>query len=226
MKLFQEKLDGESNEKDALALTLTLIQDENLKNLAKFLKKVIIDTMIEYKEANGKAPVDSYTGKLTIESYFDDVFKLLTEKNNSSTEEEGAGNEEDDDEEDAETAQSGGGQISYNKIKQKKARSGDKSGKIYSLTDLKKITEEDLYTGLKTCDKKDLIKSDYKDKVDRGVDDMGNEFEDDMDSEIGSIGEAMGTPKLLYILMGSLIIVGVIESGVFDAPPCLSHTLI
>ena len=41
-------------------LTLTLIQDENLKNLAKFLKKVIIDTMIEYKEANGTAPVETY----------------------------------------------------------------------------------------------------------------------------------------------------------------------
>ena len=117
----------------------------------------------------------------------------------------------------------GGGKISYKYVKDKLEKAGYKP--IYSAAELKRISEEDLYKGLKNCDKKDLIKSDYEKRVNEGTDELGNEF-DRNDDEIDSVGKAMDTPKLLYILMGSLIVVGVIESGFLDAPPCMTHTLI
>ena len=96
---------------------------------------------------------------------------------------------------------------------------------IYNAAQLKQISEEDLYQGLKNCDKKDLIKSDYEKRTQEGTDELGNEF-DKEDEGIDSIGQGMETPKLLYILMGSLIVVGIIESGFLDAPPCMTHTII
>mgnify|MGYP007000062074 CR=1 len=75
---FKEKLDENSDERDTLALLLTLVQDENLHSLSKFLKQVIIQTFLDYKESAGKAPQGTYTGNIVAEPYFDDIFKLLT----------------------------------------------------------------------------------------------------------------------------------------------------
>ena len=225
--VFKKKLGDTPDERDTLALVLSLVQDENLRSLSKFLKHVIIKTFLDYKESASKAPQGTYTGNIVAEPYFDDIFKLLTEKTpeNEEEEEEEKGDNEDDESEAENNAtnQSGGSKVSYKSIKDKMAKSGSKP--IFTAAELKRISEDDLYKGLKNCDKKDLIKSDYDKRTQEGTDELGNEFDQD-DEGIDSIGEGMDNPKLLYILMGSLIVVGVIESGFLDAPPCMTHTII
>lgn len=209
---FRKKLGESYDEKEFLALLLTFVQDENIRSLAKFLKQVIIQTFLDYKESSSKAPKGSYTGNIVIEPYFDDIFKLLKKTT-----------KKDDDKEEEENSQVGGSKVSYKTIKNKMVKSGYEP--IYNSAQLKKISEEELYQGLKNCDKKDLIKTDYEKRTQEGTDELGNEF-DKEDEGIESIGQGLETPKLLYILMGSLIVVGVIESGFLDAPPCMTHTII
>jgi hypothetical protein len=218
--VFKEKLDENADERDTLALLLTLVQDENLHSLSKFFKQVIIQTFLDYKESSGKAPQGTYTGNIVVEPYFDDIFKLLTEK---QTKEEGESVEEEEVEENNGNNQEGGSKTSYKDIKEQIAKKGGKS--IFTLAELKRISEDDLYKGLKSCDKKDLLKSEYEKRTQEGTSELGDEFDKENEG-IDSIGEGMETPKLLYILMGSLIVVGVIESGFLDAPPCMTHTII
>ena len=71
-----------------MALVLSLVQDENLHSLSKFLKHVIIKTFLDYKESAMQAPQGTYTGNIVAEPYFDDIFKLLTEKTPENEEEE------------------------------------------------------------------------------------------------------------------------------------------
>lgn len=220
---FKERLGDSYDDKEFLALVLTFVQDENIRSLAKYLKEVIIQTFLDYKESSSKAPRGSYTGNIVVEPYFDDIFKLLKEKTNKEEDEEDSEGDEEATEDNENNQAGGASKVSYKTIKDKMVKSGYKP--IYNAAQLKQISEEELYQGLKNCDKKDLIKSDYEKRTQEGTDELGNEF-DQEDEGIDSIGQGMETPKLLYILMGSLIVVGIIESGFLDAPPCMTHTII
>ena len=237
-KVYSEKPKADNEEKGTRAVTVMLFQEENMRNLAKFFIQVIIKSIIEYKESAEKAPKSTYTSNIIMEPYVDDMLKNLfkggLEKKSDGAEAGSEGNADQSDGEDAENAepglegnegQSGGASgVTQKQIKDKLAKEGSDSGNMYSIAELKKISEHDFFDALKNCKTKDLLKKDYDTKLDGGLE-GGDEYKETDDS-IESLGEAGESPKLMYIVMGSLLLVGIIELGVFDAPPCLSHTIL
>jgi hypothetical protein len=199
-----KEIENEKDKKQKFAMILSALQNENKKSLAAFLVEVLIKTIIDYKDAAQTGP-PSYTGKIFLQTGVDKLIRRLTskskEKNNTNSE---GNNSEGNNSEgnNSEGNQSGGGE------------------QPLSSDDLKKIGTEDLYQGMTECDVKDLIKSEQEDRKDE-IDML-----EDSEVSIDDISEGLQTPKLLYIVMGSFILVSLIELGIFDAPECLTHTLI
>ena len=201
----------EKDKKQKFAMILSVLQNENKRSLAAFLVEVLIKTMIDYKDAEQSAP-PSYTGKIFLQTGVDKLIKRLKskskEKNSKGKNSEGENSEGENSEEN-----------NNGENNNKGSQSGGAEAPLSS-DDLKKIGIEDLYKGMSECDIKDLIKSEQEDRK--------NEIDmlEDSEVSIDDISEGLQTPKLLYIVMGSFILVSLIELGVFDAPECLTHTLI
>ena len=221
---FNEKLDENSSDKDIMALTLSFIQDDNLHTLSMYFVNVIIKSIVDYKEAQEKAPEGTYTGNIILESYIDDMLHMLLKKSEQNNTTQQNNTPQNNTTPNPNTNQQEGGayNVTLKEIKKKTV----KKGSYFTPSELKKITENDIYEGLKKCDKRDLIKRDYETKLENGITGTGDEYLDDDDVNAETMGENLETSKLLYILIGCLTLVGVIESGFFDAPPCLSHTII
>lgn len=199
------------SEKDFLALILKFLREENINSVAAFLKEVIIKTFLDYKNTEIKKPANKYTGKIIMEPYINDILKLITEGN---------------------TKQSGGsktpldGKTSLTDIKKDLQRKGFTEEIPLTINELKKITEEDLVEGIKTCDKANTFaeaKDEQQKKIDEGL--AGNDYSND-NSEISSLGEFTENTTFLYTVLGCFLLVGIIESGYLDAPPCMTHTMI
>jgi hypothetical protein len=215
------EIKAEKDPKERFAMILSQLQNENKKSLAMFLVEVLIKSIIDYKESSTKAP-KSYTGKIMLQEHVEKLIKRLT-TNLEKTAEQKLDKKK--------------GEISENKSKklvekaentlqEDKAQTTQSGGGVstkytpMTLDKLKKVGVEELYEGMKRCRTKDLIKSEYEDSIENE-----NLFQDG-DIEIDGMAEGLESPKLLYIVIGSLALVSFIELGIFDAPDCLTHTLI
>ena len=196
--------------KERFATILSHLQNENKRSLAVFIVDVLIKSIIDYKEGSTKAP-KSYTGKIILQEHVEKLIKRLTTNLEKTAEEktnkkESEQSENSSEEVETETAQSGGGASSkYTPM---------------TLDKLKKVGVEELYEGMMRCRTKDLIKSAHEDSIE------SEDLFQDGEIEIDTISEGLESPKLLYIVVGSLALVAFIELGIFDAPECLTHTLI
>jgi hypothetical protein len=186
----------EKNAKQRFAMILSVLQNENKKTLSTFIVDVLIKTIIDYKKAAKNAP-SSYKGDIHMQLYVDRLIKRLTESNSEPNEP----NEPNE--------QSGG------------SGSGIGGAKtLMTLEELEKVGVEELYEGMMRCTTKDLIKAEHKDSIENS-----GLFEDG-DIQVDGLSESLESPKLLYIVIGSLALVSLIELGIFDAPECLSHTFL
>lgn len=204
-----KEIQQEQDPKQRFAMILSVLQNENKRSLATFLVDVLIKSIIEYREA-ANSPPKSYTGEIKLQSHVEKIIKKLTKKydtenkKNNSNNEGGENNNEDGNETGKNKNQSG----------------GSNEGDLMTPAQLKKIGVEELYDGLMHCTTKDIIKAEHD--ADKDNKDL---FEDE-EFEIDNVAEGLESPKLLYIVVGSLALVSLIELGLFDAPECLTHTFI
>jgi hypothetical protein len=193
-----KEIQSETDPKQRYAMILSVLQNENKKNLATFFTNVLIKSVIEYKEASSSPP-SSYTKEIKLQEPLEKLITKLTKKYDMKNPTKNA-----------------------NANANKKKQSGGSSSeyKPMSLAELKKIGAEELYEGMLRCTTNELIKSEHEDSIV-----SGNIFSDG-DLEIDGLAEGLESPKLLYIVIGSLALVSLIELGLFDAPECLTHTFI
>jgi hypothetical protein len=226
--------------KDKQAFYMTLVQKDNFKNFSLFIVEVILKTIIDYKEAKNGSPGEKYKNKIVLELYLDDVLKTLLKNSEENSGDENKNSQSSENGGSAtdtlsvtETSgkmgsvQDGGatpGTLSREELKEYAMKKGVDKEQPYTLSELKNINDKQIYEGLLDCDKKEFLKEDYERKLD-GEDPLGNDY-DEEDNDFETLGEATDSPKLLYIVIGSLLLVGLIEGGVFDAPPCMRHTII
>lgn len=100
----------------------------------------------------------------------------------------------------------------------------DKSSRPIPLTELKKITADELATYLRDPTRLEELKTDLEDEQDNPSEE--NEYEKDDDDNDSSDAPITAKPWFLSVLLGTLAITASIEFGFWDAKPCMSHAFI
>ena len=241
---FEELIDnGKIKTKaDALALMFVYLREENINSFSAFFKSVIIDTIVEYLNPKIKKTSGEYTGKVIMKPYIDDIIRLIKTSEKPTQSQEGQSQSQSQSQSSTQSqgqpstqahgqGQSStqsptqiGGNLSLEDTKQAMADKGMKSAEPLSIDELNKTSESDLVEGIKSCDKKKSFseaKNVQQQKINEGI--AGNDYSDS--TEASSLSETVESTKFLYTIFGCFLIVATIEFGMFDAPPCMTHTI-
>jgi hypothetical protein len=206
----------EKNAKQRFAMILSVLQNENKKTLSIFIVDVLIKTIIDYKKASSSAP-SSYKGNITLQLYVDNLIKRLTKDIPADNAGNGGNAEPAKPADPAKPAGNAGNGGNGDQV----GGSGiEKENTLMTSAELEKVGVEELYEGMLRCNTKDLIKAEYEASTENA------DLFEDADIEIDGLSESLESPKLLYIVIGSLALVSLIELGLFDAPECLTHTFL
>lgn len=196
------------------AFVLSKLSEEVKYHISRFIVDVFLKSFVEYKEKGPTADKKRYTGKIKMEPH---IIKLVNKilKSEGKSAAEGNANAKPN-----ATAQGNAGAKPNNQ----QVQSGGSNSEM-SLENIKKITPEELAEKLSS--KQDNLKSDFDNKL---LADSDAADEENYGLDAGSIPDSetstLAAPWFLYVIIGGLVITTTIELGLFDAPPCLSHTFI
>lgn len=186
--------------KDIQAKVLAELTDEIKYHISNFIVNIFIKSIIDYKELAADAPKAKYTGKVRMEPHINKLIKQIrgTYKKPKKASQSGGANKEDENEE--------------------------KSSKPIPLTELKKITADELAKYLRDPKRLKDLKADLEEEQDNPSEE--NEYEKDDGDEDVSDGPVTAKPWFLSVILGTLAITASIEFGFWDAKPCMTHTFI
>ena len=203
----EKKLSEDKIERQIQSNILSILITEVKKYMSMFIVKIFIKSFIDYIKKAGTVPKEHYSGSIKMRPHIEKVIKDITspvKKKDSLTglpaKQSGTP-----------AKQSGGAQ-------QPTAKNTLTTPvqKEMSLAELEKIKPEHIEKGLKDCAKKKQIKEGFDEQMEMGG--------SDDTSGTPSDGTVTNKPWFLYMVIGALAITTSIELGIFDAPPCLSHT--
>ena len=185
--------------KDIQAEVLAELTDEIKYHISNFIVSIFVKSIIDYKELAGEEPTAKYTGNVRMEPHINKLIKQIrgTYKKPKKAKQSGGANKEGE----------------------------DKSSSPLPLTQLKKITADELAKYLRDPKRLNGLKADLGEEQDNPSEE--NEYEkEDGDEDDSADTPITVKPWFLSVILGTLAITASIEFGFWDAKPCMSHTFI